>query len=122
MSTASIVTIWTNNFQREIMKTKITILLTALMLSAVQAAAAEVTPAECSAIRATVKILAEANRDASKTKLEASKAVMSVMVDAYGQSKVLDGLKEVSETLNRDNVDTAAMVPGLMALNKVCPP
>lgn len=104
------------------MKAKIATLLAAVMLPSVPAAAAEITPAECSAIRAAVKILAEANRDASNTKLEASKAVMSVMVDAYGQTKVLDGLKEVSDTLSRDSVDTVAMVPGLMALNKVCPP
>jgi hypothetical protein len=98
------------------------ILLTALLLLAGPAAAAEITPAECSAIRDLAKSLAEANLRNNTAILGAQKAVMSVMIDAYGQDQILDGLKEVTaELTSGKGMDNAALVPGLMALDELCP-
>lgn len=109
------------------MKLTFHLALIAALISGVPASAAEITAEECAAIRNLSTNLAVANLEANKAMLEAHHAIMALMVtniensNSESQSKMLDGLKNLTKTLKAKDLDNKILVKGLKALNRVCP-
>lgn len=103
------------------MKSGIHFALISMLASSVPATAAEISAAECSAIRGLAKDLAQTNLETSKSLLAAQKAIMGLMVDSLEAPALRAKLTEISDTLKTRGMDKAVLVSGLTALNKVCP-
>lgn len=90
-------------------------------LSTGSTVAAEINSTECAAIRELVKSLAQVNSDSAEARLATSKALLVALVKSAGHPEISDAIQKASDKLTVPALDNAKIVPGLMAVNKVCP-
>ncbi len=104
---------------RAIVKSGIYIALIAALASNASASAAEITAADCKAIRDLLRYQAETVLEYSEDKLAVTKAIMGMM--DLSNPAFNDQLSDLAAMLRSKEIDKGIVVTGLTTINRVCP-